>query len=150
MSAVVLRVADILAVDLSSSTAEIVPTPEDIDVVEVASFEEVAAFERTSAPGRGIGCRLPLDLSNGDAGFVSNSLQRTPGWDRRFHSGRPVARLLGAAVILAMLPQGVLDQIGVGQQPPQSDVLLVQHVEFLGGVGVHPAVGAAPDGMGAT
>jgi hypothetical protein len=57
MSAVVLRVADILAVDLSSSTAEIVPTPEDIDVVEVASFEEVAAFERTSAPG--LGYRMP-------------------------------------------------------------------------------------------
>ena len=48
---------------------------------------------------------------------------------------RPVARLLSAAVILAMLPQGVLDQIGVAKQPPQSDVLLVQQDEFLGGVG---------------
>jgi hypothetical protein len=57
MSAVVLRVADILAVDLSSSTAEIVPKPEHIDVVEVASFEEVAAFERTSALG--LGYRMP-------------------------------------------------------------------------------------------
>jgi hypothetical protein len=46
-----------------------------------------------------------------------------------------------------MLPHGVLDQIGVGQQPPQSGVLLAQHVEFLGGVGVDPAVGAAPDDM---
>jgi hypothetical protein len=26
----------------------------------------------------------------------------------------------------------------------------VQHVEFLGGVGVHPAIRAAPDGMEAT
>jgi hypothetical protein len=51
MSAVALRVADILAVDLSSSTAEIVPTPEDVDVVEVASFAEVAAFECKSALG---------------------------------------------------------------------------------------------------
>ena len=51
MSAVVLRLADILAVDLSSSTAEIVPTPEDVDMVDLASFAEVAAFERKSALG---------------------------------------------------------------------------------------------------
>jgi hypothetical protein len=57
MSAVALGVGDILAVDLSSSTAEIVPTPDDVDVVEVASFEEVAAFEHTSALGWGY--RMP-------------------------------------------------------------------------------------------
>lgn len=45
MSAVGLEVADILAVDLSGSTAEIVPAPSDVDVVEVGTFKEVAAFE---------------------------------------------------------------------------------------------------------
>ena len=47
-------------------------------------------------------------------------------------------------MIPAMLPQGVLDQLGLGQQPPQSGVLLAQRLEFLGGVGVHPAIRAAP------
>jgi hypothetical protein len=42
ISAVILRGTDIFAVGPSSSTAEIVPTPEDVDVVEVASFAEVA------------------------------------------------------------------------------------------------------------
>ena len=69
MSAVVLRVADILAVDLSSSTGEIVPTPEDVDVVEVASFEEVAAFEPKSA----------LGLAVSDADIRSTYRTVTPG-----------------------------------------------------------------------
>jgi hypothetical protein len=42
ISAAILMGTDIFAVALSSSTAEIVPTPEDHDVVEVARFAEVA------------------------------------------------------------------------------------------------------------
>lgn len=58
MSAVALvEVFDILAVDLSGSAAATVSEPTDVDVVEVGSFEEVAAFERTSALGWGIRCR---------------------------------------------------------------------------------------------
>jgi transposase len=46
--------------------------------------------------------------------------------------------------VLCNLPQGVLLQLGLGQQPLESSVLFTQFLELLGGVGVHPTVGAAP------
>lgn len=54
-----LEVFDILAVDLSSSTAEVLARALDVEVIEVKTFEEVAAFERTSALGWGY--PLPSD-----------------------------------------------------------------------------------------
>src|SRR5262249_24377018 len=42
------------------------------------------------------------------------------------------------------LPQRIFLQFGLGQQPLQPRVLLAQLLEFLGGIGIHPAVRAAP------
>jgi hypothetical protein len=50
----------------------------------------------------------------------------------------------GLRIFLGHLAQGILFQFSLGQQPLQAGVLLTQLLEFLGGVGVHPAVGAAP------
>jgi hypothetical protein len=56
------------------------------------------------------------------------------------------ARRLAAGLRISLrdLPQRVLDKLGLGQQPLESSVLLAQLLEFFGGVGVHPAVSAAP------
>jgi hypothetical protein len=50
----------------------------------------------------------------------------------------------GLRISLGDLPQRIFNQLGLGQQPLQSGVLLAQLFEFLGGVGVHAAVGTPP------
>jgi GNAT superfamily N-acetyltransferase len=111
MSAVALGVADILAVDLSSSTAKIVPTPSGVDMVEVETFEEVAAFEHTSALGWGY--PLPSVASIRSAyramtpGSFLASCAGVPAGTGSFTLVEPVARLWGAAVIPAMRGRGV-------------------------------------------
>lgn len=111
MSAVALEIADILAMDLSGSIAGFVPTPSDVDVVEVATFDEVAAFERTSALGWGYAPPSDDDIR-------SAHRKVTPGSFLAYHAGvpagtggftlvEPVARFWGAAVIPAMRDRGV-------------------------------------------
>lgn len=96
MPAVALGVFDILAVDLSSSTAEILPAVSDVEVVEVQTFEEVAAFERTSALGWGYPLPSDDDIRSAHrqvTGFIPCALRRRSRWDGRFHpreAGRAV------------------------------------------------------------
>jgi len=111
MSAVTVGVADILAVDLSNSTAEIVPAPPDVEVVEVENFEQVAAFERTSALGWGYS--PPSDASIRSAyqaitpGSFLASCAGVPAGTGGFTLAEPVARLWGGAVIPTMRGRGV-------------------------------------------
>lgn len=113
MSAVALEVADILAVDLSGSTVESVPAPApaDVDVVEVGTFQEVAAFERTSALGWGYPLPSDDDIRSAHRKVMPGSfLARcagVPAGTGGFTLVRPVARLWGAAVIPAMRGRGV-------------------------------------------
>jgi GNAT superfamily N-acetyltransferase len=111
MSAVTLGVADILAVDLSSSTAEIAPTPSDVEVVVVGSFEEVAAFERTSARGWGYPLPSDADIRSAYQGITPGSFLAScagvPAGTGGFTLVEPVARLWGAAVIPEMRGRGV-------------------------------------------
>ena len=111
ISAVALEVADILAVDLSSSTDEILPAPSDVDVVEVGTFEEVAAFERTSALGWGYPLPSDDDLRSAHRRVTPGSFLAhcagVPAGTGGFTLVEPVARLWGAAVIPAMRGRGV-------------------------------------------
>ena len=111
ISAVALEVADILAVDLSGSTAEIVPAPSDVDVVEVETFEEVAAFERTSALGWGYPLPSEDDIRSAHRKVTPGAFLAhcagVPAGTGGFTLVEPVARLWGAAVIPAMRGRGV-------------------------------------------
>jgi hypothetical protein len=53
----------------------------------------------------------------------------------------------GLRIFPSRPPARRLLQLGVGQQPLEAGVLLAQLLELFGGVGIHPAIGAAPDGM---
>lgn len=111
MSAVVLGVADILAVDLSSSTAQIVPAPSDVEVVEVGTYEEVAAFERTSALGWGYPPPSDADIRSAYQAITPGSFLAScagvPAGTGGFTLVEPVARMWGAAVLPAMRGRGV-------------------------------------------
>ena len=111
MSAVALEGADILGVDLSGSTAEIVPAPPDVDVVEVETFTEVAAFERTSALGWGYPLPSDDDIRSAHRKVTPGSFLAhcagVPAGTGGFTLVQPVARLWGAAVIPAMRGRGV-------------------------------------------
>ncbi|WP_163805623.1 GNAT family N-acetyltransferase [Mycolicibacterium anyangense] len=112
MSAVALvEVFDILAVDLSGSAAATVSEPTDVDVVEVGSFEEVAAFERTSALGWGYPLPSEDDIRLAHRKVTPGSFLAlcagVPAGTGGFTLAEPAARLWGAAVVPAMRGRGV-------------------------------------------
>lgn len=111
MSAVALEVFDILAVDLSGSAAEIVSAPSNVEVVEVGTYEEVAAFERTSALGWGYPPPSDDDIRSAHQKVTPGSFLAhcagVPAGTGGFTLVEPVARLWGAAVIPAMRGRGV-------------------------------------------
>ena len=91
--------------------AEIVPTPSDVDVVEVGTFEEVAAFERTSALGWGYPPPSDDDIRSAHRKVTPGSFLAhcagIPAGTGGFALVEPVTRLWGAAVIPAMRGRGV-------------------------------------------
>ena len=84
-----------------------------------------------------------LDPSNSYGGTLSRALPIDSGPPRRAHLPERSASFDGRFGFVT-IPQCVLFEFGLGQRPLEARVLLAQLLKFLGGVGVHAAVGAAP------